>query len=514
MKKFLKLIIILIVIVFGAIVIKANMNSGYLKLDAVEIQPKTVTDSFTESGIVKNGDSFEIISDVTGEILEVYKSENTYVEKGEILAKIDTKDYEYQKLVHQNNISSYISKSSEAVNSESEKKNSYISEIEKLKYELNSIENQKKSTEINKKQQLSEIDKQLNTATGYSIDEKLRVLELAIEVAQNDYNYSKNEYDNNEELYQMGIISKEKLDISKSSFEKAENELKRCQAELESFEKEFQKLQASAQSDTELNEMLYDYKYQNLESSVDSIKSQIELLNKKINADYSSDTVNYYDSLIKNENISISQLNSKIEECTIKSKVSGYIVQLPIKNKTSINVGDIVGIIKSDNNFTVDVKVLTSYVPYLKLNQSVEIIQKLENEDIYYSGKIKEIYNYAVETTSALGIDERRVNVVVEITDSDTNLKDGYEVDVEFETYRQSNQMAVSNSSVFEIEQKDFIFKIENEKAVLTEIEIEHKTNTETVIKNGVNQGDIVVYDANTEGLQDGVQVEPNIVKH
>lgn len=502
-KKIIKIVIVVTIIILGIIVLKVNLTPKPLEVEVVDIVPKQVIDSFTEEGIVKRGNDFNIISDVSGEILEVYALKNTYIEQNQPIVKIDSKDYEYQKLIHQNNINSHKAKSNEVVSQEKNEKQDFSTNIDKLNSELKSLESQKISNQIKKEQSSA----QINKTTTSTPEETIEVLELAVNIAQNNYDYNKKNYDNINILYEIGASSKEQLDNAKNDLTKTENDLFKAKTELDINKNKLEKLKGEGKTDTELNELFYQSQSEDLDASIASLKSQIKSFQNKISTNNSFNTVDYYNSLIENENLAISQLDDKINQCSIMSKVSGYITNLPVKNQSLVKQGDLLGTVNIESNFTIDVNVLTSLAPYLKINQPVNIVQKLKSNNVKYNGKIKEVYNYANTSISALGLDERRVNVVIEITDKDINLKDGYEVDVEFETYKKDNQLAVPNSSIFKINEEDYVYKIENEKVVLTKVSIDYKANEETVIVNGINQGDKIVYNANTERIQEGINV-------
>lgn len=502
-KKVAKIIIVLVVIVFATVALKANLTPKPLEIEVIEITPKQVVDSFIEEGIVKCGDNFNIISDISGEILEVYALENSYIEQNQPIVKINSKDYEYQKLIHQNNINSYKAKSNEVVSQENIEKQDFSTNIDKLNNELKSLESQKNSNQIKKEQSSAQINK-IKTSTP---EETIGVLELALNVAKNNYDYNKKNYDNINILYEIGAVSKEQLENTKNDLNKSESDLLKAETELDINKKQLEKLKGEGKTDIELNELFYQYQSEDLDASIASLKSQIKSFQNKITTNYSSSTVNYYNSLIENENLAISQLDDKINQCIITSKVSGYIINLPVKSQSIVKQGDLLGTIKTETNFSIDVNVLTSLVPYLGINQEVNVVQKLKSNDVKYKGKIKEIYNYANTSMSALGLDERRVNVVIEIIDKNIDLKDGYEVDVEFEIYKKDMQLAIPNSSIFEIDGEDYVYKIENEKSVLTKVITEYKANQETVIVQGINTGDKIAYNANTEGLKEQINV-------
>ena len=87
------------------------------------------------------------------------------------------------------------------------------------------------------------------------------------------------------------------------------------------------------------------------------------------------------------------------------------------------------------------------------------------------------------------------------------NLKDGYEIQGTFQLYQKDDVLAVPNSALFESDGQWYVFLVQNQKAVQTPVEIGYQAVTVTEIKSGLQAGDIIVQNANTEGLVDGVKV-------
>jgi tRNA splicing endonuclease len=119
---------------------------------------------------------------------------------------------------------------------------------------------------------------------------------------------------------------------------------------------------------------------------------------------------------------------------------------------------------------------------------------------------IAEIYHFAAESTSALGLKEHRVRVDVAVSDNRAVLKDGYKFDAKFTTYRQKRVLAVPNSAIFKTNDLNYVLKAQKNRAVLTSVRM-HQTNTETVIRSGVARNDQIIFNANTEGLADGTKI-------
>ena len=74
-------------------------QSGKVKVDDTTVTRRQVEDWYQENGVLHTGETYSLISQVSGEILEICKQENDPVEAGEVLLRIDPRDYEYEKQI-------------------------------------------------------------------------------------------------------------------------------------------------------------------------------------------------------------------------------------------------------------------------------------------------------------------------------------------------------------------------------------------------------------------------------
>lgn len=245
----------------------------------------------------------------------------------------------------------------------------------------------------------------------------------------------------------------------------------------------------------------------NAELAVNAVDIQLDALRAKLDNDYAGAVSERMEALIEGEQAAISNLEKKVANCAIKAPASGFISDLAVKEISHVYEGQTVATIKAQDSLTVKAQLLTGYEPYLAVGDKVKITHKLKGGDMVYDGVINEIYDFAGETISALGLKEYRVDVVIALEDSKAALKPGYEVTVEFPLFSAQKQIVVPNGAVFDVDDNDYVFKIQGGKAVRTPVTVSYKSNTETVIASGVAVGDRVVADANVEGLADGVKI-------
>jgi len=348
---------------------------------------------------------------------------------------------------------------------------------------------------------------QIEKVSTSSPEEYIEVLKLEVDTAKSDYEYVKSIYDAQKNLYDSGAISKIELSNAENTCIKAKASLDGLQLKYNQSSLELADLKSIGIDGSNLNSKFSEGQDGDLDVAIKTVEFKINALQSKLNNDYSGDAVKRLKALIEVENTSISQLNEQIRDCTVIATSTGYITNCPVKNLSSVEQGQIVATIKSENMYTVSVDVLTNSVSYLKVGDKVQLTQKLRGEDYIFSGSIKEIYNYATESYSALGLKEHRVKVLVDVFDDKSVLMDGYEIDVKFEIYAEENKISVPNSALYVKNEQNYVFKKQNSKAVLTPVEIGHKTNTQTVINSGLTDNDIIVYNVNTEGLSDGTRI-------
>lgn len=301
-------------------------------------------------------------------------------------------------------------------------------------------------------------------------------LQEQIEVCQNNYETAERLYQNQQALYELGGISALELENSKTAWLQAKEQLTEAQQRYENSSKRLQALQSTGGSN--IDEVFYGSIIQQAQSAVDS---QQQLLQ---------------------------QLDLSLTRCTVTASIGGIVTQLPIKNATQVQAGQSVAVILSQQEALAAFEILTSEAPLLHVGDVVTLTYQLRSGDKILQGTIAQIYDFAQQSVSALGLEEHRVKVLVAIEDVQEILKDGYEIQGAFQLYQQDDVLAVPNSALFESEDQWYVFVVQNHTAVQTAVEIGYQAVTLTEIKAGLQAGDVIIQNANTEGLTDGVKVQ------
>lgn len=127
------------------------------------------------------------------------------------------------------------------------------------------------------------------------------------------------------------------------------------------------------------------------------------------------------------------------------------------------------------------------------------------------NGKVQRIEPSGFTKISALGVEEQRVNVVIDFTDRREkwqSIGDGYRVEVRIVVWRGDNVVKVPTSSLFRHETKWAVYRVDGDTAYLQVIEVGQRNGLEAEVLNGLSAGDrIIVYPS--EAIGDDVKVTP-----
>lgn len=85
--------------------------------------------------------------------------------------------------------------------------------------------------------------------------------------------------------------------------------------------------------------------------------------------------------------------------------------------------------------------------------------------------------------------------------------KDGYGVSLKFLLYQKEGCLTLPSSAVFQAGDRYFVYQIQNGRAVKIPVEVEYQTGIRTVIAAGLEEGDKVIDQADSEEIYEGAKV-------
>jgi HlyD family secretion protein len=125
------------------------------------------------------------------------------------------------------------------------------------------------------------------------------------------------------------------------------------------------------------------------------------------------------------------------------------------------------------------------------------------------AGRVRRVEPSAFTRISALGVEEQRVNVIVDLTSARrdwASLGDGYRVDVHIVTWRSDRALQVPPGALFRHGEGWAVFVRKENRAVLRQVRVGPRTARAVVIERGLRPTDIVIVHP-SDRIRPGVKV-------
>jgi HlyD family secretion protein len=135
--------------------------------------------------------------------------------------------------------------------------------------------------------------------------------------------------------------------------------------------------------------------------------------------------------------------------------------------------------------------VLSSDAVRIHPGDAVEIVEW--GGDHALTGRVRSVEPSAFTRVSALGVDEQRVNVLVDLLDAPPSLGDGFRVEIRATVWESSDVLVVPSSALFQRDGHWAVFVVENERARMRRVETGHRTSALVEVTGGVRAGEKVV---------------------
>jgi HlyD family secretion protein len=489
--------IVIFIAVIG--VVTVILYSSPVKVDVITVAPTDMYISFTEDGIVAAKQDYDIISNVTGKVVQVFVSEGDYVEEGAVIAQIDSDDYLSQIEMRRNTISSYESQIVEATAEETNTKDEIAAKIAQLKTQLVQAESSVQLDDVNN----------ISVLLPYA---QLSTLELSIEECQLELDYAKDRYEAGFTLYQEGVIPKTEYDEYEQNYYALQNKMYQLMQKKGSLDYEINRLNAEYGENT-LTALSDSAKSALKQATLDEIQTQISALENDMAKDYKVHAINSFRSLIAAEESMIEILERSVTDCSIKANRSGYIRSLPILYRTFAPAQSVVCTIKGDQDISIESYVSTKDIVNVSVGDTVDLIHKTSANDIAYTGIVTAIEGWAEERASTTTARQRRVKVEIQPKGDMETVDSGYELDVKFYSFKGEDCLVLPNSAFFNNGEADCVFVADRQRdtneGVLRAVAIKKgvSANSETVILEGLQEGDIVVQDGSAQDIAETTTV-------
>jgi len=195
-----------------------------------------------------------------------------------------------------------------------------------------------------------------------------------------------------------------------------------------------------------------------------------------------------------------------VERVPVRSPVNGSVLGIVRKSEGVIQAGEAILELGDPGALEVVVDVLS----FDAVNLQPGMVTRLTGwGGGTLDATVRRVEPVGFEDVSALGVEERRVQVVADITspaDAWQSLGDGYRVDAEFLLWRSDNVLQVPESAIFVTDGQHQVFRVVDDIAVLTDVSVGRTNGFHTVIQEGLTEADNVVRHPDRQ-LEDGSHI-------
>ena len=175
----------------------------------------------------------------------------------------------------------------------------------------------------------------------------------------------------------------------------------------------------------------------------------------------------------------------------VRSPVKGRVLRIPEKSERVVAASAPIVELGDAKALEVVADVLSSDAVRLYPGSAVQIVEWGGDDPL--EGRVRSIEPSAFTRVSALGVDEQRVNVVVDLVNAPVSLGDGYRVEIKATVWESGSVLSIPSSSIFQRSGKWAVFVVEDGRARLRFIEIGHRTGATVEIKKGLERGERVI---------------------
>lgn len=196
-------------------------------------------------------------------------------------------------------------------------------------------------------------------------------------------------------------------------------------------------------------------------------------------------------------------------EYQVKAPVSGRVLKVLQQSEGLVMAGTPLMELGDPTQLEVVVDVLTEDAAQIRPGTKVELSNWGGADTL--TGQVRLIEPAAFTKVSALGVEEQRVNAIIDITTSPEKwqaLGDGFKVDIRVLVQIVENAIKVPVSALFPVGARSGLFVLDKGHARLQEVEVAARNGVQAWIKTGLAKGTQVIVYPDTK-LKDGAAVRP-----
>lgn len=189
---------------------------------------------------------------------------------------------------------------------------------------------------------------------------------------------------------------------------------------------------------------------------------------------------------------------------TLRAPLAGPVLRVLEKSERVVAAGTPLLLIGDPRHLEVVVDLLSSDA--VKVRPGAEVMLDEWGGARPLRGRVRIVEPYAFTKVSALGIEEQRVNVIVDFIDPPGLLGDGYRIVARIVIWAKGDVLKIPISALFRQGERWCVFVVGQGRGRVRTVEIGHRNRSEAEITKGLTTGEMVVLHPSSR-LEDGVRV-------
>lgn len=195
------------------------------------------------------------------------------------------------------------------------------------------------------------------------------------------------------------------------------------------------------------------------------------------------------------------------EKVMIKAPVTGSIFKIHHQSERVVNPGEALMEIGNPHTLEVEVDVLSADA--VRINPGMRVLFDRWGGDKILEGLVRVVEPVGFTKISALGVEEQRVLVIVDITSLPEiwkRLGDGYRLEARFILWEGHDILQIPSSALFRYKEGWAVFMVKNKKARHRVVQVGKSNGLATQIIDGLAEGDTVITHPD-DAIKDGSSI-------
>lgn len=196
-----------------------------------------------------------------------------------------------------------------------------------------------------------------------------------------------------------------------------------------------------------------------------------------------------------------------LELITLRAPVDGRVLAIHRKSEGVVGNGEALIDIGDPRALEVEVDVLSDDA--VRIRPGMRVLLERWGGAEALTGVVRTVEPAGFTKISALGVEEQRVLVIVDITSPGEQwerLGDGYRVEAGFILWEEQDVLQIPSSALFRIGGDWHVFTVEQDRARKRRVEIGHRNGLQAQVLGGVSAGETVIVHPD-DTLEDGARV-------